>query len=221
MIMSVFASLRKRFRGFEPPDDGPLEPDATHEEMAGLLSTLRVRLASKQRCSVGLISARAGEGVSTVAHGLATAAAHNPRTKVLLCSVPRDGQARSALGPMPLFVETFAAHPGDRIALGQLGGALLGESVASAQGPAQALVRSLVGAFDLTVVELPPVSEGALGPSLSRALDGVVMVVEAQRTRIPAIRAARQTIERHGGNILGIVLNKRRLHVPEAVYRQL
>jgi Mrp family chromosome partitioning ATPase len=43
---------------------------------------------------------------------------------------------------------------------------------------------------------------------MAKALDGVVLVVEAERTRAAAVQATQRTIKMHGGNVLGVVLNK-------------
>jgi Mrp family chromosome partitioning ATPase len=55
---------------------------------------------------------------------------------------------------------------------------------------------------------------------MSKALDGVVLVVEAERTRSLSVRATQKTIQVHGGTVLGVVLNKRRSHVPRFFSRQ-
>ena len=41
-------------------------------------------------------------------------------------------------------------------------------------------MRSLTSSFDLVVVDLPPASEGPLGPSLCKGLDGVVVGSKCQ-----------------------------------------
>ena len=86
-------------------------------------------------------------------------------------------------------------------------------------------VRSMLSAvsdnFELTILDLPPVSESIIGPAMAKALDGVVLVVEAERTRAAAVQATQRTIKMHGGNVLGVVLNKRRFHIPNFIYRRL
>ena len=80
-----------------------------------------------------------------------------------------------------------------------------------------ALLRSR---FDVVLVDSGPVFQpGAVGTS--RMSDGIVLVVEAERTRWPIALRAREALERGGGRVLGIVLNKRRYHIPDAVYRWL
>jgi protein-tyrosine kinase len=75
--------------------------------------------------------------------------------------------------------------------------------------------------FDLVVFDAPAMSHGALGPALTKKVDGVVVVVEAERTRAPVVAELQRVIEVNGGRILGVVLNKRRFHIPRFLYRWL
>jgi protein-tyrosine kinase len=211
------------------------------EEMIGLLSAIKAALPQKRSYAVGIISTLAREGTTTIAHSMAQVAARNPRTKVIMCRVTHDGQTAEEANTPFVYLEPIV-HPanayktgtapqlpangtGDRsYPLAQAnhgghGGPMMG--ALTAPSDLSYIVKSLTSSFDLVVVDLPPVSEGPLGPSLSKGLDGVVVVVEAERTRLPALRATRKSIEMHGGTILGTVLNKRRFYIPNALYRRL
>jgi Mrp family chromosome partitioning ATPase len=61
-------------------------------------------------------------------------------------------------------------------------------------------------------------SEAAL---LASSVDGVVVVVEAGRTRRDEIQNVRRTLEMAQGNFLGFILNKRRYPVPRWLYKRL
>ncbi len=56
---------------------------------------------------------------------------------------------------------------------------------------------------------------------LAPEVDGVVLVVEADRTKRDQILRARRTIEMANGKLMALVLNKRRHVVPEWIYRLL
>ena len=56
---------------------------------------------------------------------------------------------------------------------------------------------------------------------LAPQVDGVVMVLEAQRTRWEVAENARQRIKSANGNILGVVLNKRKYYIPAWLYKRL
>ena len=56
---------------------------------------------------------------------------------------------------------------------------------------------------------------------LGSTVDGIVVVVEAGRTRRAEIKNAKRTIEMAQGNFLGFILNKRKYPVPEWLYKRL
>ncbi len=56
---------------------------------------------------------------------------------------------------------------------------------------------------------------------MASKVDGVILVVEAEKTKWRTARHVREQIERVGGNILGIVFNKRRYYIPQSIYKYL
>jgi Mrp family chromosome partitioning ATPase len=52
-------------------------------------------------------------------------------------------------------------------------------------------------------------------------VDAVVLVVKHGGTRREVVKRAKETIERSGGKILGVVLNKRKFPIPEFLYKRL
>jgi Mrp family chromosome partitioning ATPase len=73
--------------------------------------------------------------------------------------------------------------------------------------------------FDYTLIDCPSLKESYEAAMLAPILDGVVLVVEADRTKRDQIRRAQQTIGMSNGKLLGLVLNKRRYLVPKWLYR--
>ena len=59
------------------------------------------------------------------------------------------------------------------------------------------------------------------GLAVSSQVDGVILVVEAERTRWPVAASVKESIERGGGRLLGVVFNKRRHYIPAFIYRRL
>jgi Mrp family chromosome partitioning ATPase len=82
-------------------------------------------------------------------------------------------------------------------------------------------VRALRSNFKHTLIDCPSINASTEAPWLAPQVDGVVLVVEADRTRRNQILHARQTIEMADGKLLALVLNKRRHLVPEWLYRML
>ena len=53
------------------------------------------------------------------------------------------------------------------------------------------------------------------------ALDGTVIVMESERVRASEAQRAQQRLQHANARVLGVVFNKRTLHVPEWLYRRL
>ena len=82
-------------------------------------------------------------------------------------------------------------------------------------------VDALRVSFDNILIDCGPLHESSDAAVLASNVDGVVIVVEAGRSRRDQIMNAQRTIEQAGGKFLGFVLNKRRYPVPEWLYRRL
>jgi Mrp family chromosome partitioning ATPase len=81
--------------------------------------------------------------------------------------------------------------------------------------------ESLKDQFDLIIVDSPPATMFPDGPAIVSRVDGVIFIVEAEKTRWQVALSVKEKIINSGGNILGIVFNKRRLYIPEFIYRYL
>ena len=105
--------------------------------------------------------------------------------------------------------------------------AALGIGVDGRRNPAWSLVgsdelwRALRESFDLVVVDIKSadVSDAAL--KVAPLCDGVVVVLEAARTRAPVVTQLLSNLQAVHARVLGTVLNKRRFHLPAALYRWL
>jgi Mrp family chromosome partitioning ATPase len=75
--------------------------------------------------------------------------------------------------------------------------------------------------FDTVIVDSGPLATCPAGLALARQANGVILVVEADATRWPVAQAAQNAIVRAGARPLGVVLNKRRYHIPGPIYRLL
>lgn len=89
---------------------------------------------------------------------------------------------------------------------------------ASSRTIGESLTR-LSAHFDNIVVDCGAISRANDIATVARWCNGVVLVVEADRTRLDEIDHARMRIERVGGHLLGCVLNKRKYPIPGWLYR--
>jgi Mrp family chromosome partitioning ATPase len=56
---------------------------------------------------------------------------------------------------------------------------------------------------------------------IAALMDGVVLVVEAEKTRWEVANKVREALVQADANVLGVILNKRRFHIPEWLYKTL
>jgi hypothetical protein len=75
------------------------------------------------------------------------------------------------------------------------------------------------GAFYLAID--PSVLYSAEAASLAAIADGVVVVVEAGRTKKPVLGRAVDLLRKAGARVIGSVLNRRQLEIPEFIYRRI
>ena len=75
--------------------------------------------------------------------------------------------------------------------------------------------------FDRIIIDSAPIIASDDGLELCGAVDGVVMVVEAEKTRSYVISNLKERIVRNGGKLLGVVFNKQHHYIPECVYKHL
>jgi Mrp family chromosome partitioning ATPase len=75
--------------------------------------------------------------------------------------------------------------------------------------------------FDRVLISAPALSREAEATFLGQLSDGVVLIVEANRTRRETVRRAKEQLEAAQVRILGAVLDQRTFPIPEKLYRKL
>jgi Mrp family chromosome partitioning ATPase len=199
-------------------------PDLVRE-MTRLRVGLEVAVTERTPRAVMLLAAQGGEGTTTVAVQLAQVLAEEARLRVLLV----DAHARRpAFGPDGL--PATGADGGGLLAFEPVGDRTLDlmplpadarrEGVLAAE-VLRGSLQSVGGAYDWIVVDGPPVLESPDAASLGAVVDGVVLVVQAGRTKRPVLTRSVDLLRRSGGKVLGMVLNRRRLEIPEFIYRRI
>jgi protein-tyrosine kinase len=82
-------------------------------------------------------------------------------------------------------------------------------------------LKSVRQRFQYVVIDAPPLQGFPESLVLSRKADGVILVVESEKTRKRTALWAKQQIEAVGGKLLGVVLNKRKYYIPDWLYRRI
>ena len=74
--------------------------------------------------------------------------------------------------------------------------------------------RSLQQRFDVVLWDLPPPGHAAPTAVAARLMDGVILVVQNDRTTRRALRYATERLRSQDAHILGVVLNRVRRRLP-------
>jgi Mrp family chromosome partitioning ATPase len=75
--------------------------------------------------------------------------------------------------------------------------------------------------FDLMLFDFPPLNEVSQSIYAGRQIDGIIQVVQAERTRAEVAKALKSKMEYLGVHLFGVILNQRRFHIPELIYENL
>jgi Mrp family chromosome partitioning ATPase len=178
-------------------------------------------------------SAHAGEGKTTVCGSYAATLAQNFGKSVLILDADRGhtltrqwGSPKSAtFSALEESSEPAAVlHAGRR--MGPSGSiSVLPVESASADSPELVLIAhikdKLAKTFDYILIDAPAVADVSWSPSIGAMTDGVILVVEAERTRWPVALNAKQEFESGGARVVGVFLNKRRFYIPPRIYRRI
>jgi Mrp family chromosome partitioning ATPase len=171
-----------------------------------------------------LMSATPGEGTSTVARELARTVAETIGHRVLLLKISLGTAGGGSCldpilgGAIPFKVVVSRAAAGSYLT------AEIGAVKQSVFNLFDAqcidnLFQQILSLVDVVIVDAPSALTEFTGLVLARRVDGILLVVEAERTRAPIVNRARRLIEANGGRILGVVLNKQRQYIPRLFNR--
>ena len=216
------------------PRSGVIPSPLVMDEGIRVYQNLATLIRDATKKVIQFIGSREGEGTSTVVREFARVSARKFDKKVLLLDADQYHPSQhlffdiqSKCGWQEVLRDQ---QPIDK-ALHQIGNTRLfisPSSQYSASNPenlSSLLIdifwKKLRERFDLILVDSPPVTTSPDGLAISSKADGIVLVVEAEKTRWPVAESTKNKILHSGGKILGIVLNKRRYYIPNWIYRKL
>lgn len=210
----------------------PPGPNPVAAALGPLLAAVRPMLDGPAGIVLQFVAATAGEGTSTVAREFAILAATTGRRRTLLIDGDRRKRSSAAESGYTSdygLIDALSGDIDDEDVLQPIPGTLLSVTrLVGEQGPIAAdaetlreLYAGLRDHFDLVVVDCPPVTGDAFADLLPQAADGIVLVIEAERTRPVVISHAKALVQQAGGVLIGAVLNRRTNYIPNFLYRLL
>ncbi len=176
-----------------------------------------------------------GEGVSTVAVGFARRSAREAQNKILVIACGDDDAGNHDAASLPSLLDLFQSDrplAGGSRALPAAHGEQGRERVRRARLGAHAqdelnprllaaFAEELRRSFNVIVLDCPPVADSPIASLLSRIADGTIIVAAAGQSRRRAMEHAVAEINRMGGNVVGLVLNRQRDWLPGWLRRRL
>ena len=221
--LSVIPVVRKRLRSRVPFDLVISEAVAPFSESlrSAYTSIMTASAVEDSHRSVGLVSWSAGEGKSTIAGNLAHFIAASGGKVVLIDADLRDADLSQALAPdaMAGLCEALSEHSDPS----QLVAAPLHRNMdfVPARGRFKRYspnlflgspeIRRFLGTLreqSDVVVDLPAMSQSSHAQAISRFLDGVVLIVQADRTTLDEVALAVRTLQNAQAVLLGVILNR-------------
>jgi Mrp family chromosome partitioning ATPase len=73
--------------------------------------------------------------------------------------------------------------------------------------------------FDYVVWDGASVLQNSQASALAELFDGMILVVECEKTKWEVVQMAREKIANSGGEIVGVAMNKRRFYIPRLIYK--
>jgi Mrp family chromosome partitioning ATPase len=194
------------------------------EHFRVLATKLQMKLDSGRPACIGVVSAAAGEGKTTVSVGLAHAFTRTVATRVALldCDLRRPAVARYLGLERAEGIGEWLDNRAEGIQLHRH--ARAGFVVATAGDlvsrrfdllgtpPMLEALEAARRAYDFTLLDLPPLMPVADAVTLQDHLDGLVLVVRSRRCPTETIQAAVSRLRK--GKLLGLVLNDQRDIIP-------
>jgi len=73
--------------------------------------------------------------------------------------------------------------------------------------------------FSLILIDSSPVNVSADSLAICATVNGVILVLEAEKTRSIVAQNVKKQILMREGNLLGIVYTKRKFHIPKFIHK--
>jgi Mrp family chromosome partitioning ATPase len=204
------------------------------KEMNRLHQSVRAGLPPSNKVIVQFVGSRKNEGTSTIVSEFGRFLAERAGKYVLLVdadhthlSQHRVFKQRPSSSLQDILDEgkslegAISQVRNSRLFLTCLSNSRTSNHVSSVSMSDRSVWNRLRSEFDFILIDSPPLSESDESLTLCPIVDGVVVVVEAERTRSQVVASTKNRITQQGGSILGLVFNKQRYYIPEWIYKRL
>jgi len=183
-----------------------------------LRSNIQYSSFDKEIKTIAVTSAEMGEGKSTVAGNIALTFSQNEKKVILIdCdlrrpTVHKNFKASNLFGISDVLIgnatleESVQKH-NDNFYFLTSGKIPSNPSEMLASQAMTKLIEKLKEEYDIIVLDVAPIKVVTDAQILSTKVDGIILVVRAERTKKYAVIEAKNLLDKVGANILGTVLN--------------
>jgi len=219
-------------RGFDEENAHKITSQDAFHYFRGLIGQIEIGLPHHSSRVLLLTSSMEREGTTEVAMGLGLtlAGAMGRRTALIDCNFRHpDIHRRFGVEDVGLYEylegqlgieQTLLNTLIPNLYIMPLGAGLTSLATVRKERLAQ-FISTMKERFEYILLDSSPVGINPETTVLCDLVDAVVMVVRHGSTRREVVRRSKETIQRAGGKILGVVLNKRKFPIPEFLYRRL
>jgi capsular exopolysaccharide synthesis family protein len=208
--------------------------EQSHPAFERIVHRLHAFRGTPRQSVILFSSAVQGEGTSTIARKTAKTLGRQRAERVLLVDANLRAPVQHAefntertiglsdviLGSISL---TTAVKPDVSSGLSLLtaGDPVESPSRVLTQSVLQGLVMALTSLFDWVIIDGPPLTASPEAASLASVSGGAVLVVRAERTRQEVVEESKRVLGASEVDLIGAVLNRRKYHIPDFIYRRL
>lgn len=217
---------------FEPQVNG--FPKSMLRELGILENSIDTSLKGQNKKTLIFTSANPREGTTTISVSYARLLALKGQGRILICEM----NARN-----PVFKELFAVSNGtglsdyfagsknldsivhttsagnlDVIHIGEVDPAFIQIHL---QRVFPKLIEEAASVYDTVIFDAPAVANSPETAPMCSYVDGVVVVVQAGKTKREIVQRSLDSIARYDGNVLGVILNRKKYYIPGFLYKRI
>lgn len=213
-------------------DPGKIMSDEAFRYYKGLVGQIEIALPLQSSRVLLVSSSVHGEGTTevTVGLGLMLSAGMGRKTALVDCNMTHpDLHRRFGTQKIGLSEALMGDVTVDRALVNTTvpnlhimpAGQRTSHLTAQGKDELKSLIAALRERFDYVIIDSAPMGISPESTVLCDKVDAVILVIHHGRTRREIVKRTRDVIERAGGRLLGVILNKRTFPIPEFLYRRL
>jgi len=201
-------------------------------ELLALAQNIAARLPNPDQNVIQFIGSQAGEGTSTLIREFALVVAAKSNKPVLLVEAdfknPSQNQAFGieAKPPLDFVLKEGKALDGvisqveqSNLFLATLSSHFFRSLTQRSSFHSSDMWRVARNKFSLILIDSSPVNDSSDGLAICESVNGVILVLAAEKTRSIVAQNVKKQILKREGNLLGIVYTKRKFHIPQTIYK--